>query len=219
MYEVGWAHAKSQLCIPLTDEPKKIPFDLKDRRHVIFGGLKDLKTKLARELEALKSEAELSYDPNDPECLRTVPVTRTQTILSGLSTAVSIRVKVSTNSELHQKRVPAHITRIERRVRNRWRQFYLIDQIPLTWANNDKVQIDFNGATEKHANVFHVDHNDNKLTIWKFDMSRPLQKFLDIKGSYRVTVSILGRKIKLDVGWPRDWKTMTVKQVRRRLSS
>lgn len=219
MYEVGWAHAKSQLCIPLTGKPKRIPFDLKDKRHVIFGNLKDLKTQLARELEALQAEADLSYDLSDPECfVKTVPVSRSQTIPARQSTAASIRVRVRTSSELHRRRVPAHMTKIERRVRNKRKQFNLIDPIPLTWADNNNVQIDFNGVAEKHVNVFHVDHNDNKLTIWGFDMSQPLQKFLNAKGIYRVTIAILDRKIRLDIGWPRDWKKMTVKQVQRRLS-
>jgi hypothetical protein len=218
MYEVGWAHAKSQLFIPLTNKPKKIPFDLKNKRHVIFGDLKDLKTKLARELEALKAEAELSYDPGDPECfIKNVSMIRSQTILSGRSTAASIRVRVRTNSELHRKSVPAHITKIERRIGNKpWKQFSLNDPIPLTWADNDNVRIDFNGAAERHANVFHVDHNDNKLTIWRVDVPQPLQKFLDAKASYRVTVAVLDRKIRLEIGWPKDWQKITVKQVQKR---
>jgi hypothetical protein len=217
MYEVGWAHAKDQLCIPLTDDPKKIPFDIKDRRHVIFGSLKDLKAQLSRELEALRAEAELSYDPSDSECfVRTVRTIR-PTVSVQQSTAVSIRVKVRTSSELHRKRVRAHITKIERRVRNERKRFDLVDPIPLTWANNDNAQLDFDGAADGYANVFHIDHDDNKLTIWKFDMPQPLQEFFDAKGIYRVTVTVLGRNIRLDVDWPRDWKTMTVKRVQRRL--
>ena len=112
VYEVGWAHAKSQLCIPLTDNPKKIPFDLKNKRHVIFGDLLDLKTRLARELEVLKAEAELSYDPNDSECFVKMVHTVRSTVSVQQSTAASIRVKVRTSSELHRKRVRAYITKI-----------------------------------------------------------------------------------------------------------
>jgi hypothetical protein len=215
MYEVRWAHAKNQLCIPLTDNPEKIPFDIKDRRHVIFGSLMDLKTQLARELEALKAEAELSYDPRDSECFVKTVHTIRPIVSVQKSTAVSIRVKVRTSSELHRNGVRAHVIKIERRVRNKWKQFKLIDPIPLTWANNDQIQIDFDGAAERYANVFHIDHNDNKLAIWRFDMSQPLETFLNAKGIYRVTVAVLGRRIRLDIGWPRDWKTMTVKQVQR----
>jgi len=213
MYEVGWAHSKNQLCIPLTNEPTKIPFDLKDRRHVVFDSSKDLKKKLAKELEALKAEAELSYDRQDPECFaKSVSVVRTQTSVSGQSTAASIRVRVKISSELHQRNVSAHIIKIERRIRNGpWKQFDLINPIPLIWANNDKAQIDFIDATERHVNVFHVDHHDNKLTIWRFDIPQALQKFLDAKASYRVTVAVLDRKIRLDIDWHRDWRTMTVK--------
>jgi len=107
MYEVGWAHAKNKLCIPLTNKPKEIPFDLKNRRHVIFDDLNDLKEKLAKELDALKVEAELSYDPSDdPECfVKTVTAIRPTGFHA--STAASIRVRVRTSSELHRKRVRA----------------------------------------------------------------------------------------------------------------
>src|SRR4029077_965484 len=122
-----------------------------------------------------------------------------------------------TNSELHRKSVSAHITKIERRIGNKpWKQFNLIDPIPLTWADNDNVRIDFNGAAERHANIFHVDHNDNKLTIWRADMPQPLQKFLDAKASYGVTVAVLDRKIRLEIGWHKDWQKITVKQVQKR---
>src|ERR1700730_4192158 len=43
-YEVGYAHAKNKLCILLTNDPNAIPFDLKDRRHIVFSNLNDLKT-------------------------------------------------------------------------------------------------------------------------------------------------------------------------------
>jgi hypothetical protein len=208
---------KKPVMHPLTDNAQKIPFDLKDKRHVIFAGLFDLKTQLARELEALKAEAELSYDRSDPECfVKTVHAVHVvQPATWGQSTAASIRVKIKTSSELRRQRVRAYITKIEHRAGTKWKQFNPIDPIPLVWANNNSVEIDFDGAAVRHANVFHIDHNDNKLTIWRFDMSQTLKDFLDAKGIYRVTVAVLGRKVRLDIDWPNDWRTMAVKQVGR----
>src|SRR6266436_829048 len=40
-YEVGYARAKNKLCILLTDDPDKLPFDLKYRRHIIYSSIQD----------------------------------------------------------------------------------------------------------------------------------------------------------------------------------
>ena len=53
-YETGYALASRQLSILLTKNPKKIPFDLKNRRHVIYSSLEDLEYQLHRELMAAK---------------------------------------------------------------------------------------------------------------------------------------------------------------------
>lgn len=37
-YEVGYAHAKGKLCILLTQNASDIPFDLKQHRHIVYGG-------------------------------------------------------------------------------------------------------------------------------------------------------------------------------------
>ncbi|NCQ70153.1 MAG: hypothetical protein GPI99_13770 [Microcystis aeruginosa W13-15] len=36
-YEVGYAHAKEKIVILLTQKSEDIPFDLKNRRHVVYG--------------------------------------------------------------------------------------------------------------------------------------------------------------------------------------
>lgn len=48
-YEVGYAHAKGKLCILLTQDASDIPFDLKQHRHIVYGGKI---TKLQNELGA-----------------------------------------------------------------------------------------------------------------------------------------------------------------------
>jgi nucleoside 2-deoxyribosyltransferase len=45
-YEVGYAHAKSKLCILVTQKPDDIPFDLKHHPHIIYdGSISDLRQK------------------------------------------------------------------------------------------------------------------------------------------------------------------------------
>jgi nucleoside 2-deoxyribosyltransferase len=203
LYEVGIAHAKDKLCILLTDKPKAIPFDLKNKRHIVFCGAKNLKKKLRKDLKALQIEAELSFDRNDTECLTdNVRVQVTKTSVVGQSIATSIRAKVRTGSELHQENVPAHMTKIERRAgSSSWKSFKLRQHIALKWANNDSFFFDFRGPTEAHINIFHIDHGDNKLTIWGASLPQALQKFLDAKARYRVTFAVLGRQLRLEVDW------------------
>lgn len=92
-YEVGYAHANSRPCILLTTDATRIPFDLKDRRHVVFSGLRDLRMKLVKEFEALKAELELGFDGNDVECFGKVAVQKIVTSITGSTLATSIRVK------------------------------------------------------------------------------------------------------------------------------
>jgi len=59
-YELGYAHAKDKVCILLTKEADDIPFDLKHRRHVVYGeSLTYLKSELKKNIEWAKSETEL----------------------------------------------------------------------------------------------------------------------------------------------------------------
>jgi nucleoside 2-deoxyribosyltransferase len=203
LYEVGLAHAKDKLCILLTDNPEAIPFDLKNKRHIVFSGAKDLKNKLRKDLKALQIEAELSFDLNDKECLtNSVPVTVTQTSVVAQWTATSIRAKVRSGSELYQEHVQARMTKIERRTgSSNWKTFKLRQDVPLKWANNNGYFFDFLGPSEAHINIFHIDHNQNKLTIWGASLPLALQKFLDVKARYRVTFAVLGRQLRLEVDW------------------
>lgn len=50
-YEVGYAHAKGMTCILLTNSADDIPFDLKHRRHIVYGkSLTKLRDELTRTL-------------------------------------------------------------------------------------------------------------------------------------------------------------------------
>lgn len=56
-YEVGYAHAKQKMCVLLTSKAEDIPFDLKQYRHIVYGSsIRDLKSKLAVDLKAVKKE-------------------------------------------------------------------------------------------------------------------------------------------------------------------
>lgn len=56
-YEVGFAHAKEKFCILLTDDAEDIPFDLKHKRHIVYGGsIQTLRRELSRVLLWAKSE-------------------------------------------------------------------------------------------------------------------------------------------------------------------
>ena len=218
LYEVGYAHATNKLCILLTKNPKTIPFDLKNRRHILFSSLNDLKAKLLKDLEALKAEAELSFDKADAECVATVPVNVINTTIVGTSKATSIRVKVKTNSEIHSRNVPAQMTKIERRTGAERKRFKLEQPIQLTWTDTDTILTDFSGSTAKYVNVFHIDHNENKLTIWRVSMPLALSAFLSIQATYRVTIEVMGRQIQLDIIWLGQWNTMTAELTKQKRS-
>lgn len=58
-YEVGYAHAKDKLCILLTASAHDIPFDLKHRRHVVYGiSIETLRRQMLGELAWAKQEIE-----------------------------------------------------------------------------------------------------------------------------------------------------------------
>lgn len=58
-YEVGYAHAKGKICILLTSKTEDIPFDLKHKRHIIYGeSIENLRKKITEELTWAKKERE-----------------------------------------------------------------------------------------------------------------------------------------------------------------
>jgi hypothetical protein len=213
IYEVGYAHAKNKLCILLTKNPAAIPFDLKNKRYIVFASDADLKSQLLKDLKILKAEAELSFDVADVECVAKVPVNIFNTQIIGSSQATSIRARVKTSSEAHLTNVPAQMIKIERRIDGqKWRQFKLEQPISLTWTDTDTILTDFPGSVTKYVNVFHVDHKQDQLTIWRMSMPLTLLEFLSAKARYRVTVSVMERLIQLDVVWRGQWNTMVVER-------
>lgn len=56
-YELGYAHALEKLCILITDDADNIPFDLKHKRHIVYGkSIKHLQEKLEQNIEWAKKE-------------------------------------------------------------------------------------------------------------------------------------------------------------------
>lgn len=58
-YELGYAHAKDKICILLTKDALDIPFDLKHRRHIVYGNsITYLKGELEKNIQWAKNEVE-----------------------------------------------------------------------------------------------------------------------------------------------------------------
>ncbi|OOE57248.1 hypothetical protein BZG13_11730 [Salinivibrio sp. ML323] len=58
-YELGYAHARDKIYILLTKNADDIPFDLKHRRHVVYGdSISYLKSELEKNIEWAKAESE-----------------------------------------------------------------------------------------------------------------------------------------------------------------
>jgi len=59
-YELGYAHAIGKLCILITQSAENIPFDLKHKRHIVYGtSIVHLKEKLSKNFEWAKKEIEV----------------------------------------------------------------------------------------------------------------------------------------------------------------
>jgi hypothetical protein len=214
LYEVGYAHAKNKLCILLTNRTNKIPFDLKNKRHVVFSGLNDLRKKISKELKALTAEMELSFVRTDPECMSKVPVSVIETKIVGQSEATSIRARIRSGSELRRKNISAEMLKIDRRIGNaRWKRFKLEQPIQLTWTDTNAILTNFPPSATKYVNVFHIDHRENKLTLWGVSMPQTLSDFLSAQAKYRVTLSVMGRQLQLEMGWHGQWDTISVQAV------
>ncbi|MEX6502616.1 hypothetical protein [Pseudomonas zhanjiangensis] len=57
-YELGYAHAKDKICILLTKDASDIPFDLKHKRHIVYGNsIAYLKSELSKNIAWAKAEA------------------------------------------------------------------------------------------------------------------------------------------------------------------
>jgi hypothetical protein len=218
-YEVGYAHAKRKPSILLTNSVENIPFDLRNRRHIVYSSIRDLKEKLLKDLYVVKGETELSFDPNIPGCLdQQVSVNRIEQKVVGQSQATSIRVMVKTNTTVAQKDVTAFIEKIEKyTVSGSWDEAILPQSIQLTWADTDTNVTDLSNSVAKFINVLHIDHIDNKITIWRASMLPQLIDFFNDAATYRFTVSIMAqgeiRHAGIEIDWKGQWDAIKVRSV------
>jgi hypothetical protein len=72
-YELGYAHAIGKLCILITKSADNIPFDLKHKRHIVYGNsIVHLKEQLIKNIDWAKTEIEANKNnPFDVE-LKTI---------------------------------------------------------------------------------------------------------------------------------------------------
>jgi hypothetical protein len=64
-YELGFAHAKDKLCILITENAENIPFDLKHKRHIVYGqSISYLKEQLSKNITWAKDE--IRKNKNNP---------------------------------------------------------------------------------------------------------------------------------------------------------
>jgi hypothetical protein len=208
-YETGYALASRKLSIFLTNNPKKIPFDLKNRRHVIYSSLEDLECQLHRELMAAKGEIDLSFDINDPACVATVTENVIEQRIVDRPQAISIRAKVQVNSEMSPRHVVPRLLRIERHISdNSWEEARLVAPILLTWADNDENETDFDKKKIQYVNVLHTNERTNQLAIWRANLLPSVADFLQKHTRYRLTISVLERQVQIEVDWQGRWDTV-----------
>jgi hypothetical protein len=210
-YEVGYAISRHKLCILLTNDPNTIPFDLKDRNHIVFYSPKDLDKKLLRALEAVKSETDLLFDRGDHECFND-KVQEYERSLQQIPTslATSIRIRVRANMELQPKNVTAYITKIEKSSHRGWQEHKLPENIPLTWAETDNIVADFGTSNVKYVNVLHITHSNNKIILWNVPPGL-FTGFFDDLTTYRITIAALARQYTIEVDWEGKWQTIEVR--------
>jgi hypothetical protein len=83
-YEVGYAHALNKIVLLLTQNSDDIPFDLKHRPHIVYGGqIEPLRSKLAQKLRWAIGESATRTRPFQP-----FGVIVNDTIVPGASTSI-----------------------------------------------------------------------------------------------------------------------------------
>ena len=208
-YETGYALANGKLSILLTRNSTKIPFDLKNRRYVIYSSLEDLECQLERELVAAKGETDLSFDRNDSQCVARVSEYVIEQRVVDTTEAISIRAKFQVNSEMSPRNVVPRLLKIERRISDdSWEEARLVAPILLTWADNDTNEADFDQKKIQYVNVLHTNKHTNQLTIWRVDLLPSVANFFQEHTKYRLTVSVLEKQLQIEVDWEGQWDTV-----------
>ena len=104
-YELGYAHALGKLCILITKDAENIPFDLKHRRHIVYGeSLVHLEKQIKKNIDWAKGE--IDNNKNNPfviEVKTSGSLTTTEEYAEGkIDFSIDIENKSSkTSPEIH----------------------------------------------------------------------------------------------------------------------
>jgi hypothetical protein len=93
-YELGFAHALEKLCILITDDAESIPFDLKHKRHIVYGtSITHLKSALESNIEWAKKEIEGQKNNPFKVTLKTDGILTNSTELSDVTLDLKIDIE------------------------------------------------------------------------------------------------------------------------------
>jgi hypothetical protein len=100
-YELGYAHALDKLCLLITSDSSNIPFDLKHRRHIVYGdSILSLKNQLATNINWAKEEIlKNKNNPFEVDLKTTGSLSTTETVAEAeLELTIDIENKLSRTS-------------------------------------------------------------------------------------------------------------------------
>jgi hypothetical protein len=138
-YEVGYAHAKGNLCILSTARAEDIPFGLKHRRHVVHAGsIRTLKDRLVEELSWARREIHNIRKSRIQVRLQDVVGTLRKTKYSA-SAEINFRVDLLNESDVqpfdHRHFLSPPIRRL---YRNGWAQVKFQTKRTLAWRSRER---------------------------------------------------------------------------------
>jgi len=154
-------------------------------------------------------EMKLSFDANDPECVKQVPVY----VLGRSWLATSVRVRVQVNSSVMLQKVMGYLTKVEKLLADEQWQESAAPDTPLIWVGDTSV-VDIPPSSTKYLNILHINAPDNKIGAWKTQLPSLLEDFLSEEGTYRFTVSVLAEGVtrwtRILVNWQGEWDKLQV---------
>jgi hypothetical protein len=168
------------------------------------------------QLDERVGEMELSFDPNDPECIaQATEISFGQAgRVQRSSLATSIRVRVHAISSITLKNVMAYITKIEKLTDNGEWQESNSPHIQLTWTDTDNFVTDIPGSDVKYANVVHISSVDNRISVWRTPMPLSVMDFVKDLTTYRFRVSVVAGEVRhtgIEVDWKGQWDNIQVR--------
>lgn len=132
-YELGYAHAKNKTCILLTKDASDIPFDLKHKRHIVYGdSITYLKDELVKNIAWAKAEA-VAREQNK------ISATAKPPIGDLLTSKHSAEATITFTFDLHNKtnKVSPEISAIYLYTGNKWKITHDAKDCPHSEADID----------------------------------------------------------------------------------